>query len=396
MASLRNSLNELLSESVKRGDVPGVAVKTIRGNETLYEGAFGERELGSDKAMTLDTVIAIASMTKAITATAVMQLVEQGKLDLDAPTSGIVPYLGEVEVLEGFDEDGQPVTRAPKTTITLRNLLTHTAGFGYEFWNQEILDFQSATRSPSNFTRTLASMKTPLLFDPGSNWNYGVDIDWAGQMVEAVTGERLGKYMQDNIFAPLGMNSSGFRVDADMNTRLASMHLRDSDGGLSPVDNDDPMSEPEIDTGGSGLLSTVEDFTKFVGMILNKGACDSGWILHPETIAIMAANNLGENRIMPMVSSTPAYSNDVEFFPGIEKGWGLSFMINLSVAPTGRSAGSLAWAGLTNCYYWIDPAKDVAGVYATQIFPFGDKLSLPLFMEFEKTVYGNLPQEVDD
>ena len=119
MASLRNSLNELLSESVKRGDVPGVAVKTIRGNETLYEGAFGERELGSGTAMTLDTVIAIASMTKAITATAVMQLVEQGKLDLDAPTSGIVPYLGEVEVLEGFDEDGQPVTRAPKTTITI-------------------------------------------------------------------------------------------------------------------------------------------------------------------------------------------------------------------------------------------------------------------------------------
>ena len=169
MATLRNSLNELLSESVKRGDVPGVAVKTIRGNVTLYEGAFGERELGSGTAMTLDTVIAIASMTKAITATAVMQLVEQGKLDLDAPTADIVPNLGEVEVLEGFGEDGQPITRTPKATITLRKLLTHTAGFGYEFWNQEILDFQSATCSPSNFTRTLTSMKHPCCLNRAVN-----------------------------------------------------------------------------------------------------------------------------------------------------------------------------------------------------------------------------------
>ncbi len=390
MTALKDSLDSLLAAGVTRGDVPGVSAMVLSGGETLYQGAFGERELGSGDAMALDTVIAIASMTKAVTATAAMQLVEQGKLDLDAPASELVPYLGEVGVLEGFDSSGQPVTRAPKTAVTLRNLLTHTAGFGYEIWNQEILDFQAATGSPSTRTRTLASLKTPLLFDPGTKWNYGVNIDWAGQMVEAVSGQRLGEYMRDNIFAPLGMDSSGFRASPEMKARQATVHLRGDDGKLSVPKSNASMPAGDIDTGGGGLLSSIEDYGKFLRMILNKGAYDGGQILRPETVAMMSANHMGDCRVTPMLTTEAALSNDVEFFPGVEKAWGLSFMINLDTAPTGRSAGSLAWAGLTNAYYWIDPVKDIAGVYATQIFPFGDKLSLPLFLDFETAVYDNL------
>ena len=125
-------------------------------------------------------------------------------------------------------------------------------------------------------------------------------------------------------------------------------------------------------------------------MILNRGAHDGGRILAPETVAMMSANHMGDCRVTQMVTTTPYLSNDVEFFPGVEKAWGLSFMINLEQAPTGRSPGSLAWAGLTNAYYWIDPVRDLAGVYATQIFPFGDTLSLPLFLDFEKSVYDSI------
>ncbi|MDP6690610.1 MAG: serine hydrolase domain-containing protein [Alphaproteobacteria bacterium] len=388
--SISQQADGLLGAAVERGDVPGVAAMVSNGNETLYQGAFGERELGGGDPMRLDTVIAIASMTKAVTATAAMQLVEQGALELDAPAGDIVPYLGEVGVLEGFDGDGQPITRPPKPAITLRNLLTHTAGFGYEIWNQEILDFQAATGSPSTRTRSLASLKTPLLFEPGSQWNYGISIDWAGQMIEAVSGQRLGEYMRANIFEPLGMNSSGYHASPEMKTRLATIHLRGEDGALSVPEDNTLLPEPEIDTGGGGLLSSVEDYTKFVRMILNNGACDGGRILAPDTVAMMSANHMGDCRVTPMLTTAPYLSNDVEFFPGVAKAWGLSFMINLEQAPTGRSAGSLAWAGLTNAYYWIDPVKDLAGVYATQIFPFGDKLSLPLFLEFEKSVYDSV------
>ncbi len=390
MTGLKTSLDSLLEAGVTRGDVPGVAAMATSGAETLYQGAFGERELGGGVAMGLDSVIAIASMTKAVTATAAMQLVERGKLELDAPASDLVPYLGEVGVLEGFDGAGQPVTRAPKTAITLRKLLTHTAGFGYEIWNQEILDFQAATGSPSTRTRTLASLKTPLLFDPGTKWNYGVNIDWAGQMVEAVSGQRLGAYMQDNIFSPLGMASSGFRAGLEMKARHATVHLRGDDGRLTVPKSDASMPTSDIDTGGGGLLSSIEDYGKFIRMFLNKGACDGDQILRPETVAMMSVNQMGDCRVEPMLTTTAALSNDVEFFPGVEKAWGLSFMINLGTAPTGRSTGSLAWAGLTNAYYWIDPAQDVAGVYATQIFPFADTLSLSLFLDFETAVYNNL------
>ncbi len=390
MTGLKTSLDGLLRAGVDRGDVPGVSAMLTNGAETLYQGAFGERELGGGTAMSLDTVVSIASMTKAITATAAMQLVEKGELELDAPASKVIPYLGEVPVLDGFDDGGQPILRPAKTAITLRHLLTHTAGFGYEMWNREILDYQAATDSPSIRTRKLATLKTPLLFDPGTEWNYGISIDWAGQMVEAVTGQRLGDYMQASIFAPLGMASSSFKASPDMASRQAAIHLRGDDGALRATGGGAGLPEPEFDTGGGGLLSTVEDYTKFLRMILNRGECPGGQILAAETVAMMSANQMGDTRVGPMMTAVPPLSNDAEFFPGVEKAWGLSFMINLGPAPTGRSAGSLAWAGLTNTYYWIDPAKDIAGVYATQIYPFCDTLSLPLFLAFETAVYDSL------
>jgi methyl acetate hydrolase len=366
-----------------------VAAATNR-DGTIYEGGFGERVLGGGAAMTPDTVCWIASMTKALTGTAAMQLVEQGKLDLDRPASNRVPDLGTVEVLEGFDAAGQPLTRPPRQPVTLRHLLTHTAGFGYEFWNQQIIRYQEAKGVPGIVTCQNAALKTPLLFDPGERWEYGINLDWAGKMVEAVSGQRLGAYLKANVFEPLGMRDTAFKLTPAMRQRLAKIHQRDADDRLQPLLDLEIPQEPEFEMGGGGLYGTAGDYLKFVRMILNRGAADGRRVLKPETVDMMTQNQMGECRVHMLRTALPDLSNDAEFFPGMPKTWGFSFMINTEEAPTGRAPGSLAWAGLANSFFWIDPKKGVGGVYLTQILPFADKKSLPLFFEFEKAVYRNL------
>jgi CubicO group peptidase (beta-lactamase class C family) len=329
-------------------------------------------------------------MTKAITGTAAMQLVEQGRLDLDRPASDVVPALAEVEVLDGFDEAGQPITRAPARPITLRHLLTHTAGFAYEIWQEPIIRHQEARGIPGIISCEEAALGTPLLFDPGERWEYGINIDWAGKMVETVSGQKLGTYMKSNIFEPLGMRDTAFRITDDMRRRLAKIHQRGDDDRLEPLHDLEIPQEPEFEMGGGGLYGTVRDYARFVRMILNQGRADGQQVLKPETVAQMSANQMGECRVCRLSTAMPTLSNDAEFFPGMAKTWGLSFMINTERAPTGRNPGSLAWAGLANTYYWIDPTAGVGGVYATQVLPFADARALPLYLEFEKTVYDQL------
>src|SRR5467141_4735479 len=220
------------TQAVESKTMPGIVAMAATDTGVLYEGAFGRREIGKDAPMTLDTVVWIASMTKAITATAAMQLVERGKLALDAPASQLAPGLAKAQVLEGFDAAGQPRLRAPKRPITLRHLLTHTAGFAYEIWRPEIARYQSATNTPGITTCTNAALTTPLLFDPGDRWEYGINIDWAGKMVEAASGQKLDRYFKDNIFGPLGMKDTAFKLSPSQRARLAGVHQRAEGGAL--------------------------------------------------------------------------------------------------------------------------------------------------------------------
>ena len=301
----------------------------------------------------------------------------------------MVSHLGEVEVLEGFDDNGQPKLRAPKRPVTLRHLLTHTAGYAYEIWDGSIVKYQEAKGLPGVTTCENAALLTPLLFDPGERWEYGINIDWAGKMVETVSGQKLGDYMQANIFAPLGMTSTAFKITPDMRSRLAKIHQRGDDDSFEALDLELPQ-EPEFEMGGGGLYSTVGDYARFIRMILNKGSADGQQVLKPETVEMMSRNQMGDCRVSMLKTVAPPLSNDAEFFPGMPKTWGLSFMINEEDAPTGRPAGSLAWAGLANSYYWIDPKNGIGGAYATQILPFVDKKSLPLYLDLETAVYQNL------
>src|SRR3989441_8408274 len=383
------SIDKLFSQAVESKAMPGIVAVAATDKGTVYEGAFGKRALGEDAPMTLDTVVWIASMTKAITATAAMQLVERGKLSLDRPASEVVAALTAAKVLDGFDAAGKPRLRPPKRPITLKHLLTHTSGFAYEIWRPEIAQYQTVTGTPGITTCTNAALTTPLLFDPGDRWEYGISIDWIGKMVETVSGQKLDRYFQDNIFGPLGMKDTSFKLSPSQRARLASVHQRDDKGALAPIEFGLP-EDPEFLMGGGGLNGTAPDYLAFTQMILHGGRFNGAQILKAETVAQMAQNHIGPLEIGAMKSAIPGLSNDVELFPGMSKKWGLSFLINTAEAPTGRSAGSLAWAGLANTYFWIDPTKRVCGVFLSQVLPFYDHTAIDLLVKFETEVYRSL------
>src|SRR5712671_3437628 len=323
---MKAEADKVLKDAVSKGDVPGVTAAATDAKGATYEAGFGKRVLGEAADMTPDTVAWIASMTKAITGTAAMQLVERGKLGLDSPAKDVVPQLGEVGVLDGFDAAGKPRTRKPKRDITLRHLLTHTAGFGYDIWSPEVGKYMEAMEVPGVISCQNKALTTPLLFDPGERWFYGINIDWAGKMVEAVGGKKLGQYMRDNILGPLGMDSTGFFINESMRKRLAKIHHRGPDGTLQPDTALEIPQEPEFHMGGGGLYSTAGDYLKFAQMVLHGGTFNGVQVLRPETVAMMSQNAMGDLVCNPMKSVAPPTSNDVDFIAGMK--WGLSFLIN--------------------------------------------------------------------
>ncbi|GEO27892.1 1,4-butanediol diacrylate esterase [Alicyclobacillus acidoterrestris] len=379
-------IDRLLEETVEKGDVPGVVAIAGTADGVTYHGAFGHRAVDNRVPMTTDTVFWIASMTKAVTSIAAMQLVEQGRLQLDEPIGRVLPELTTVKVLEGFSESGEPRYRTPKRPITLRHLLTHTAGFTYDMWNADMMCYMERAQIPNIIECKNITLSTPLVFDPGDRWEYGINIDWVGKAVEVVSGRSLQDYLKENAFTPLRMEDTGFRIPDGARSRLAAMHQRGEDGTLTRIDFEVPQ-DPEFFMGGAGLYSTGTDYLKFTQMLLHEGMANGTRILQSETVQMMRRNHIGSLNVRPMKSAIAAVTNDGEFFPGMEKKWGLGFMINMEDAPTGRRAGSLAWAGLANTYFWIDPVERVTGIILTQIFPFADPKVLDLFAKFETQIY---------
>ncbi len=381
--------DRVLREAADAAKVPGVVAMAASREGPIYQAAFGKRALPSGPAMTVDTVFWIASMTKAITSTAAMQLVERGKLELDRPIRELLPELAAAKVLEGFDAGGEPKLRPARRDITLRHLLTHTAGFAYDIWSPDLIRYQERMGIPGVISCQNLALTTPLLFDPGEKWNYGINIDWVGKAVEKVSGQNLEDYFRDNIFAPLGMRDTAFKLGTGQRARLAGMHARQPDGSLQQMEFELPQ-EPEFHMGGGGLYGTAGDYLKFQQMFLHEGRHNGAQVLEPETVRLMVRNHIGDLDVRLLETAMPPYSNDAEFFPGMIKKWGLGFMISTESVPGGRTAGSLAWAGLGNTYFWIDPGEGVAGVILTQLIPFADPKVLELFAQFETAVYAAL------
>ena len=385
---LQATLDSILKSTVEDSpQVPGVVAMVTDRNGTVYEGAAGVRRLGAAAPMSTDTVFAIFSTTKAITATAALQLVETGQLDLDAPAARYAPAIGQLQVLESVDEQGNARTRPPKTQVTTRQLLTHTGGFGYDFFNENYKRLADAGKQPSVITATRAALQTPLLFDPGERWEYGSNIDWVGQVVEGITGLRLGEVFRQRIFAPLGIEDMTFEINDRLRSRVAGMHARHPDGRLEAMDFELP-AQPEVHCGGHGLYGTVGEYMKFIRMWLNDGAGPHGRVLKPETVAMACQRHLDPKLQVTMLPGViKTLSNDAEFFPGLPKAWSLPFMINEAPAPTGRPAGAQGWAGLANLFYWVDRESGIGGFWATQILPFGDPGSFMGYVNFETATY---------
>ena len=368
--------------------VPGVVAMVTDRERDIYAGAAGQRRLGGDQPMTDDTVFAIFSTTKAIGGTAVMQCVEEGLLDLDAPAKSYAPQIGEWQDLEGFDADGKPRFRPPRSDITTRQLMLHTAGLGYDFFNENYKRMAEEHGQPSVVSGTKAAILTPLLFDPGEKWEYGSNIDWAGQVVEGIRGKGLGEVLKERVFEPLGMTDIAFTRTASMKARTATIHARTADDGLDPMDDFALPDDPEVEMAGHGLYGSVPEYMKFIRMWLNDGAGPKGRVLKPETVEAAVRNGLQPHQKVTVLPGViPSLSNDAEFFPGLQKSWSYTFMVNDEEAPTGRPAGAIGWAGLANCFYWIDRKNGVGGYWATQILPFGDPVSFGGYMDFETAVY---------
>lgn len=382
----RQSIDAVLRAAVDAKEVPGVVAMAASDRGVIYEAAFGARDLARGPAMTLDTVFRIASMTKLVTSIAAMQLVEQGKLGINDPVPAIDPALSAPQVLDGFDASGAPMLRPAKGPITLRHLLTHTAGFSYEQWDANMARYVKASGMPSTSTGKLASLRMPLVFEPGERWEYGINIDWVGLIVESVSGLKLDAYVQEFICKPLGMRDTGFVTSPEQRARQASVHQRQVDGSLQPQPLETPFT-PEFWAGGGGLYSTATDYLTLLQAILHDGALNGVRILKPETVALMSRNQIGDIEAGILKTTAPARSTDVDFFPGVSLKWGLGTMINVQAGANGRSPGSLTWAGLFNTHYWIDPAKRITGVIMTQVLPFGDARTMRLYGQYERSIY---------
>nr|RBQ91790.1 hypothetical protein FVER53263_12457 [Fusarium verticillioides] len=384
-------------------DIPGTSVVVIgKDGEELFAHAAGKRGLVSQENMSLDSIFWIASCTKMIVGLACMQLVEKGTLRLDDGTQveQLCPELKDIEVLQ---PDGTLVKK--DKAITLRMLLTHTSGLGYSFFSKRLRD-RAYPAGADEFGGRIEDMLPPLLFQPGEGWEYGVGIDWAGVVVDRATGLKLNDYLQERVLRPLGITEMSMFPSHNMQAKLAYMHQRGPDGTLRPCNhpmraslvvdqNDKARMENMFNSGGGGMFANARDYCKVLAVLLNDGTCPKTGVklLEKQTVDEMFKNQIPQ---FPNFSrqgiqaARPDFTNPVpELYPVAgdpPQGWGLTFMLS-NGGPTGRSKGTVHWAGLPNLWWWADRENGVAGIICSQIVPFGDMKVLGLWGAIEATVY---------
>jgi CubicO group peptidase (beta-lactamase class C family) len=377
-------LDEILRTGIERRRIPAAVGMTATANTTTYAGAFGKRDSASGINVTTDGIFNIASMTKAITSVAAMQLVEKGMVKLDEPVAKHLPQLGKLDVLDGFDKvTGKPILRPAMKPVTLKHLLTHTSGLAYPTWDATMAEYAAKT-SPI----PAGTVPAPLLvFEPGTRWQYGYSTDWAGRLVEAVSGQNLDQYFQRNILEPLGMRDTGYVLPPEKFDRVVSGYQRQNDGSLRQNPRTQP-ARPQSFNGGGGLFSTAGDYVRFMQMVLRRGrGTGKDQILQAKTVDMMISNQIGQLSGGKMKTFQPERSSEVDFHPGFNDKFGLGFLINTSAYQGGRSAGSLAWAGINNTFYWIDPKRATCGVLMMQFLPFCDSEAIGLLRDFERGAY---------
>jgi len=364
-------LDGILRAAVDAKQTPAVVAMAATNDSVIYQGAVG---------VPMDAIFAIASMTKPVTSVAVMQLVEAGKVQLDEPVHTYLPELRTIQVLDGG------ALRAPKSPPTVRHLLSHMSGFAYEFFNPAIAEQVKAGKVASAFKPTDEFLRAPLVFDPGTRWEYGISTDWLGKLVEAVSGQTLDQYFRASIFEPLGMSETYFIVPPDKAGRLAPQYAKQPDGSFVVVPRE-TQPPPTFFSGGGGLYSTASDYLRFERALLAGGELDGRRILKAETVALMGQDQLGTVTMPPFATLNPQVVASNVALPGNVDGFGLGFALNRRPVEAGRGVGTMSWAGIFNTYFWIDREKGVCGVVLTQWLPFGSADATELVEDFARAVY---------
>ena len=378
------ALSRQLSNAVSRGDTPGVVALVVGRDGVLYEGAAGKLDVAHSVAMPVNAIFSIASMTKPVTSVAIMMLFAEGKLKLDDPVSKYLTGFDNLRVITKFNEkDATYETRPAKRPMTIRHLLTHTSGIGYAFTNPIENRLTQTTKK--------GEWELPLLSDPGEKWNYSASTRVLGMIVEKITGATLEAYYQRRIFKPLGMVDTSYAVPAANQSRVPTQHSR-----VNGVLQEQPRAPiPSTPTapfrGDGGLYSTVQDYAKFVQMMLNGGYLGTAKILSQSSVQMMGKNNIGSIFVELQPDADKLRTKPFPLGAGHDK-FGLGFQIasNDPQYAKFRSAGSMSWAGIFNTEFWIDPVKHIGAVQMMQVLPFYDDGAIRTLRGFEELVYQNL------
>jgi CubicO group peptidase (beta-lactamase class C family) len=375
-------IDAALRAAVERKDVPGVVALVTDRRRVLYQGAFGVADVSTGRALAVEALFRIASMTKPVTSVAAMQLVEQGRFGLDDPVEKYLPEFANLQVFESFDAATgvyrlRPASRPP----TVRHVLTHTSGLGYPFTSATLRDFKPRQGESYPFGG-------PLLFDPGERWLYSTSTDVVGKLVEKVSGQKLEDYFRQHIFAPLQMPDTSYNVPPEKAPRLVAAQQRAGErmDGAVVLQTPQPGLTIAQPIGGGGLASTASDYGRFVRMLLNGGELDGARVLKAETVTLMGQNHIGAISV-PALKTALVRSADFTFIADGRDKWGLGFLITADQVPGKRSPGSLSWGGINNTYFWIDPGRGVAGVILMQYLPFADARALAVYDAFERGAY---------
>lgn len=373
-----DAIDRVLQEAVEAGVVPHVAAIAADRDGTVYEGSAG--------GVSTDTTFRIMSMTKMVATTAALQQVEQGRLNLDAPVDDYCPSFRDVQVLTGFDGD-EPILKPPATRATVRQLVTHTTGLGYWFWNADVLAWETATGTPNVLSGSEVIFTAPMVAEPGSQYVYGINTDWLGKVVEAASGDTLDVAVKEGVTGPLGMDRTTFAPSSEALAAAVPIHVKGDDGWVA---TDVELSrDPEYYAGGHGLYSTPRDYIRFERALLRGGELDGQRILRESTVAEAFTNQIGDLDFPAVIpTADPASACTFEVPPGMK--WGLGLLLNPEDEPGRRRAWSGSWAGLCNTHFWVDPTTGVCASIYSNFLPFATPEAMALYADFERALYASL------
>jgi CubicO group peptidase (beta-lactamase class C family) len=381
------AIDKVLRDAVDSGAVPHVAAIAASRDGVIYEGSAGLRAAGESDPVTVDTLFRIMSMTKMPCTVAALQQVEKGQLDLQAPVADYCPEFAGLQVLTGFD--GQtPRLRPPARQATVRNLITHTSGLGYWFWSEDLVRWEKATGIPNVVAGSSASLSAPLVADPGEAFIYGINTDWLGKVVEAVTGVSLDVAIKDGVTGPLGMDQTTFLMDDGQRPNSTPVHVKGEDGTWVSV-GEVLNQEPDYWAGGHGLYGPPSDYIKFEQALLRGGELGGTRILQQSTVDEAFRNQIGDLEFPAnLPTADPASSCDFRVGPGYK--WGYGLLLNTADIPGMRRAWSGAWAGLCNTQFWIDRTSGVCASIYSNFLPFVTPEAATMYNDFEKALYATL------